>query len=176
MSALAAATTHAERRSPPAVRGATIADVPAIVALIDRYAGAEVMLPRSAESVVVALDHFLVAVDAPGAVVGCGALKEYSPSLAEVASLAVSPDSQGHGIGRMLVERLESLAAMRGIEELFALTLTAHFFESLGYEVTDRAHFPEKVQRDCAGCTRRSRCVETCVRRRLEQQRLAVAA
>jgi hypothetical protein len=35
-----------------------------------------------------AIDDYVVAVTPRGAVVGCGALKEYSPSVAEVAAIA----------------------------------------------------------------------------------------
>ena len=48
------------------------------------------LLPITEERVVLALEDFIVAVDVRGRVRACGALKEYSPSLAEVASLAVA--------------------------------------------------------------------------------------
>jgi N-acetylglutamate synthase-like GNAT family acetyltransferase len=108
-----------------------------------------------------------------GEVLACGALKEYSPSLAEVASLAVARAAHSRGLGRAIVTRLESLARRRGIAELFALTLTPGFFESAGYHVTERSRYPEKVRRDCSGCARRFGCAEVCVTRLLDAAALA---
>ncbi len=158
------------------LRIAQPANVDAIVALVNGYASDSVMLPIGAERVSLALDDFIVAVNARGHVRGCGALKEYSPSLSEVASLAVARDAHGGGIGRRVVAALETLARMRGVEELFALTLTAGFFESLGYEVRERTLYPEKLRRDCASCPRRLGCNEVCVARMLRADTLECAA
>jgi amino-acid N-acetyltransferase len=152
------------------------ADVAAIVALVNDYASDSVMLPISAERVMMALADFVVAADARGRVRACGALKEYSPSLAEVASLAVARDAHGGGLGRRVVAELEGLARVRGIEELFALTMTAAFFEAVGYAVTERARYPEKIRRDCATCVRRFGCTEVCVARMLRADTLEYAA
>lgn len=158
------------------LRMAQSGDVDAIVALVNGYASDSVMLPITSERVALALDDFVVAVDARGRVRACGALKEYSPSLAEVASLAVARDAHGSGLGRRVVAELEALARMRGIDELFALTLTAGFFESVGYVVTERARYPEKIRRDCASCLRRFGCNEVCVARMLRADTLEYAA
>ncbi|HEU4642732.1 MAG TPA: GNAT family N-acetyltransferase [Gemmatimonadaceae bacterium] len=158
------------------VRAARTSDVSGIASLIEGYARERVMLPRSAESITLALDSFVVAVDARGRVMACGALKEYSPSLAEVASLAVAPEAHGRGLGRAIVAELESLAEARGIGELFALTLTPRFFEAVGYAETDRARYPEKIRRDCASCTRRAACAEVCVWRELGAAAMREAA
>lgn len=158
------------------VRMAQPGDVAAIVSIVNDYAAESVMLSISAERVALSLDDFVVATDARGRVRACGALKEYSPSLAEVASLAVARDAHGSGIGRGIVAALEELARVRGIDELFALTLTAGFFEAVGYVVTDRARYPEKIRRDCAGCARRFGCAEICVARMLRADTLECAA
>jgi N-acetylglutamate synthase-like GNAT family acetyltransferase len=113
------------------------------------------MLPRSPEPVALALDDFTVAADGRGRVLGCGALREYSPSLAEISSLAVAPQAHGGGIGTAVVRALEQLARLRGVRELFALTLAPAFFEGLGYIAVDRTQYPEKMRRDCASCARR---------------------
>jgi amino-acid N-acetyltransferase len=55
------------------------------------------------------------------------------------------------------------LAGMRGIDELFALTMTEGFFVSAGYVITERARYPEKIRRDCSSCARRFGCAEVCV-------------
>ena len=163
-------------RDPSSLRMAQPGHVVAIVALVNGYASDSVMLPITSERVALALDDFVVVVDARGRVRACGALKEYSPSLAEVASLAVARDAHGSGLGRRVVAELEALARMRGIDELFALTLTAGFFESVGYSVTERARYPEKIRRDCATCPRRFGCSEVCVARMLRADTLEYAA
>lgn len=156
-------------------RSARASDVDSIVSLINGYAARAIMLFRTPESVRSTLHDFVVAVDHTGTVVACGALKEYSPSLAEVASVAVAEDAHGRGLGTRIVEEVERLARKRGVDELFALTLSPKFFESAGYAVTDRARYPEKIRRDCLRCPRRIRCNEYCVARLISEE-LAVAA
>jgi N-acetylglutamate synthase-like GNAT family acetyltransferase len=144
------------------VRRARATDVDAIARLNNFFADQHLMLRRTPEMIMVALDDYLVAVDDRGHVLGCGALKEYSPSVAEVAAIAVSPEAQGLGLGRKIVSAVEELARKRGIPEVFALTLEPAFFEALGYSRVDRARYPEKIRRDCIGCARRFACNETC--------------
>jgi amino-acid N-acetyltransferase len=157
------------------LRPACERDVDGIVSLINGYAAKAIMLFRTPESVRSTLHDFVVAVDHTGTVVACGALKEYSPSLAEVASVAVAEDAHGRGLGTRIVEAVERLARKRGIDELFALTLSPKFFESAGYAIADRARYPEKIRRDCLRCPRRIRCNEYCVARMISEE-LAVAA
>jgi amino-acid N-acetyltransferase len=156
-------------------RAARESDIAGIVALVNGYAAEAIMLYRSPESVRMTLHDFVVAVDPVGTVMACGALKEYSPSLAEVASVAVARDAHGLGLGSSIVAEVERLARKRGIDELFALTLTPRFFESAGYVIGDRALYPEKIRRDCLKCPRRIRCNEYCVVRQVQEE-IAVAA
>jgi N-acetylglutamate synthase-like GNAT family acetyltransferase len=163
-------------RDQRSLRMAQPGDIDGIVSLVNGYAFDSVMLPITSERVALALADFIVAADARGRVRACGALKEYSPSLAEIASLAVARDAHGSGLGRSVVAELEALARMREIDELFALTLTAGFFESVGYVVTERARYPEKIRRDCTSCARRFGCNEVCVARMLRADTLEYAA
>ena len=89
-------------RGDATVRRARAADVAGIVALVDAWAAEGLLLPRSAADVTGALDDYVVAVDGRGAVLACAALREYSPSLAELVSVAVSRRAQGLGLGRRL--------------------------------------------------------------------------
>jgi N-acetylglutamate synthase-like GNAT family acetyltransferase len=53
------------------------------------------------------------------------------------------------------------------------------FFEAVGYGVSDRARYPEKIRRDCVSCLRRFACPEVCVTRSMaapQTESLAVAA
>ena len=151
------------------VRPARASEVEEIARLNNSFADQHLMLRRTPEMIALALDDYVVAVDARGCVFGCGALKEYSPSVAEVAAIAVSPAAQGHGLGRRIVDAVEQLARKRGIPEVFALTLEPRFFEALGYQRVDRARYPEKIRRDCIGCARRFACNETCFAKSLRE-------
>ena len=144
------------------VRPAKLSEADAIARLNNFFADQHLMLRRTPEMIALNVDDYLVAVDAHGNILGCGALKEYSPSIAEVAAIAVSREAQGLGLGRRIVDAVEGLARKRGIPEVFALTLEPHFFEALGYLRVDRARYPEKIRRDCIGCARRFACNETC--------------
>jgi amino-acid N-acetyltransferase len=164
-----------ERSTSITLRPARPSDIDGIASLVNGYAAEAIMLYRSPDSVRMTLHDFVVAVGPDGSVMACGALKEYSPSLAEVASVAVARDAHGLGLGTAIVAEVEKLARKRGVDELFALTLTPKFFESAGYIVGDRALYPEKIRRDCLKCPRRIRCNEYCVVRPV-QEAIAVAA
>ena len=161
------------------IRPAKASEADAIARLNNFFADQHLMLRRTPEMIALAIDDYLVAVDERGRIMACGALKTYSPSVAEVAAIAVSPDAQGLGLGRRIVTAVENLARKRGIPEVFALTLEPQFFEALGYLRVDRARYPEKIRRDCIGCARRFACNETCFAKPLRDEReetLEVAA
>ncbi len=149
------------------VRSARSADAFAIAALNNRFARNGVMLLRTPEQIALAIDDYVVAVDARGTVMACGALKEYAPSLSEVAAIAVAPEAHGLGLGKAVVRAVEALAVKRGTTELFALTLEPGFFGAIGYHRVERARYPEKIRRDCIGCARRFACNEIAFARTL---------
>jgi N-acetylglutamate synthase-like GNAT family acetyltransferase len=161
------------------VRAARVQEADAIARLNNFFADQHLMLRRTPQMIALAIDDYVVAVDGRGRIVGCGALKEYSPSVAEVAAIAIAPNAQGMGLGRRIVSAVEALARTRAIPEVFVLTLEPSFFEALGYSRVDRARYPEKIQRDCIGCARRFACNETCfakLLREAEAQPLDAAA
>ena len=158
------------------VRSARPADAEAIATLIAEYAAMGLMLPRTPADILLAIEDFVVAVDAHDRVLGCGAVREYSPSLAEVSAIAVARAAHGQGLGSRIVRAVEGLARRRGVLEVFALTLAPRFFAELGYHVVDRGHYPEKVRRDCASCARRFGCAEVCLQRRLDADGMEAAA
>src|SRR3954471_8798548 len=117
--------------SPTTVRRAPRADVGQILELVSQYAAEGLMLPRTFDQIASRIDNYVVSADSSGCVVACAALEEYSPSLAEVSSVAVANSHQGRGLGTQVVLGVERLARSRDIEELFALSLTDDFFLSL---------------------------------------------
>jgi len=123
------------------------ADASQILELVSPYAAQGLMLPRTLEQIASRIDNYVVATDAAGRVLACAALEEYSPSLAEVSSVAVAPAQHGKGLGTQVVLGVERLARARDIEEVFALSLTDNFFLSLGYKATTISRYPEKLAR-----------------------------
>ena len=71
------------------VERANETDLPALVALNNRFAPEGLTLTRSADFAYVHLADYRVIRDADGGVLGCVALDEYSPSVVELISLAV---------------------------------------------------------------------------------------
>jgi amino-acid N-acetyltransferase len=120
------------------------------------------LLPRSLESIRENIADWIVA-DDRGRIVGVGSVVEMGPTLLEVRSLAVAHEYRKNGIGREIVLSLEELAWARGMPQVFALTRAVPFFEKLGYSVTVKEDFPEKVWRDCLICPVRSACDEVAV-------------
>ena len=134
------------------------------------------MLRRTPETISLAIDDYVVVQRADGGLLACGALKEYSPSVAEVAAIAVSKDAHGKGLGRAIVKAVEDLARKRGIFDVFALTLQPDFFAAIGYQRVDRARYPEKIRRDCLACSRRFACNEICFAKSLLAAEIVRAA
>ncbi|CAN5908668.1 hypothetical protein BH11GEM2_BH11GEM2_13320 [soil metagenome] len=149
------------------VRRARPRDAAAISELNNRFADEGQMLWRSPEIISLAIDDYVVVQRANGELLACGALKEYSPSVAEVAAIAVSKAAHGKGLGRAIVSAVEDLARMRGTYDVFALTLQPEFFTAIGYQRVDRARYPEKIRRDCLACARRFACNEICFAKNL---------
>ena len=136
----------ASQAARPVVRPAIRADVDQIRELVSCYAAQGLMLPRTFEQVEMNIDNYVVATST-GRVVACAALEEYSPSLAEVSSVAVAESEHGRGLGTDVVLGVERLARARDIAEVFALSLSDQFFLSLDYTPTSIARYPEKLVR-----------------------------
>ena len=158
------------------VRRARVQDAEAISRLNNTFANEGQMLKRTPETIALAIDDYVVVQNTSGELLACGALKEYSPSVAEIAAIAVSREAHGKGLGRAIVSAVEALARKRGIYDVFALTLQPEFFSAIGYLRVDRARYPEKIRRDCLGCARRFACNETCFAKNLMLEEIVLAA
>ncbi len=151
------------------IRTAGLGDAREIHALLEGFAARGLLLPRTLDQVCRTIRDFVVAVEA-GRIVGCGALKIYSETLAEVGALAVAEDRHGAGIGSRIVRALDAEAWALGIRRLFALTLQESFFHRLGFRTVHVSEFPEKIARDCAVCDRRTDCIEIAVAREVTHE------
>lgn len=150
------------------VRPARVADMLRVEPLIADFAARGLMLPKTLEHLSRHFREFVVAADAEGDVVGCAALRVYTPQLAEVGSLAVADSAQGGGVGGRLVRAVEEEARKLGIGAVFALTLRDGFFHRLGYRTVPKEMFPLKVWADCRGCPKLHACDEIAVVRELD--------
>ena len=145
-----------------AVRKARIGDIHAIHALINDYAGQGIMLPRTEFEMSENIRDFTVAYSGDE-LVGCGALHFYTPTTAEVRSLAVDPRVKKHGVGRTIVEALESEAREHGLHAIFAFTYVPDFFRRMGFAEVDRGSLPLKAWKDCLRCPKFQCCDEIAV-------------
>ena len=117
------------------VRPATTADIPALERFIAPFVEDGKLLRRTVDELADLLDEFFVAV-LRGEIVGCAALEVYSPKLAEIRSLAVSPTVQGMGVGRHLVDACVARARDLRILEVMAITSSEAFFLACGFDFT----------------------------------------
>jgi amino-acid N-acetyltransferase len=152
------------------VRPAEEGDVQAIVDIVNANARLGHLLPRSAENIRASLANWLVA-EVDGVVAGIGSLLAMSPTLVEVRSLAVLPAYRRYGVGARIVRGLVERAHERGIPTVFALTRAVPFFEHMGFAITAKERFPEKVWTDCVICPLKDACDETAVVLELKETR-----
>lgn len=141
--------------------------------VINAYAAKGIMLPRTEFEMAENIRDFVVAeasdLEASShALVGCGALHFYTPTSAEVRSLAVHPDRKSEGLGRRIVEALEAEAVEHGLASMFAFTYVPGFFQKLGYDQVDRGLLPLKAWKDCLRCPKFQACDEIAMLKRLK--------
>lgn len=122
-------------------------DIAAIAALNNLFAAEGKTLQRTPQFVEEHLADYRVLRGEDGKIIGCVALDEYSPSLAELVGLAVHPSARGRGYGIMLIEAIADLARRRGYDELFAVSFSERLFERAGFTKVKLDEFPEKILR-----------------------------
>jgi N-acetylglutamate synthase-like GNAT family acetyltransferase len=138
-------------------RRARSSDASAIHALIAHYAAQGILLPRTEANVREQFSHFLV-LEEKGQLAGCVSLESYGPDLAEIRSLAVSPEIRGRGLGSRLVGFAVSEARRLKIARVFAVTHAPEFFVHQGFALSHRRAIPAKIARDCASCPKARHC------------------
>lgn len=142
-------------------------DIPPILELINWYAASGIMLPRTEFEMSENIRDFSIAYEGDR-LAGCAALHFYTPTTAEVRSLAVWPEFKERGMGRVLVESLEREARENDLEAIFAFTYVAGFFKKLGFSEVERGELPLKAWKDCLRCPKFQHCDETAVLKRLK--------
>ena len=144
------------------VRKASMFDIPALLQLINNYAAQGIMLPRTEFELSENIRDFTVLYSGID-LLASGALHFYTPTSGEVRSLAVTPGIQQRGLGRRIVEALETEAIENGLHAIFAFTYVAEFFIKLGFHEVERGELPLKVWKDCLRCPKFQCCDEIAV-------------
>lgn len=141
------------------IRKARPSDVLAMLDLINGYARAGLMLPRTEFEMCENIRDFSVAYR-DGELLGCGALHFYTPQMAELRSLAVAEKTKSAGIGRRLVDSLIEEGRDYTLDVVFTFTYVVQFFEKCGFQVVDRGTLPLKAWKDCVRCPHFTACDE----------------
>jgi amino-acid N-acetyltransferase len=116
------------------------ADLPSILALLERNQLPRAEIERYVESTVVVRE------DGGGRVVGCAAIEPYG-TVGLLRSVAVEPSLHGRGLGTRLTDAALDLARRRGVRTLYLLTETAMpFFTRFGFQVVPRSAVPAPVR------------------------------
>ena len=89
--------------------------------------------------------RFLVAVTEDERLVGCGQVKPHGEDILELASIAVSPEFRGQGIGRRVVERL----LIENPRPLYLICMSHNgpFYEKFGFQILSSRQMPRYYQR-----------------------------
>ncbi len=117
------------------VRATTEDDVENLGRFIEPFVQQGRLLPRTWDELEDLTMHGFVAV-ADGTIVGFAALEIYSSKLAELRSLAVSSEFQGHGVGKALVRACVERAQRHNVFEVMAITSSEEFFQRCGFDFT----------------------------------------
>jgi amino-acid N-acetyltransferase len=127
--------TMVTREAYEGTRGATLADVGGILALIRPLEEEGVLVRRPRKLLEMDIEKFTV-VERDGMIIACAALYAFAEErIAELACVAVHPDYRRTGRGDALLEYMEGRARSLGIERLFVLTTHAsHWFVERGFE------------------------------------------
>ena len=139
------------------LREATIDDVGGILRLIEPLEADGTLVFRGRELLEQEIQRFIV-IEHDGIIVGCAALYPFpSGKEAELAALAVRPESRRLGYGEKLVDQVSAEAKRRGLKRLFVLTtLATHWFIERGFSESDIDALPE-ARRSLYNLQRRSK-------------------
>ncbi|CAL9228395.1 unnamed protein product [Arabidopsis halleri] len=125
-------------------RDARVEDLAGIRHLIKPLEESGVLVRRTDEELLRALDSFVV-VEREGQIIACAALFPFfQDKCGEVAAIAVASDCRGQGQGDKLLDYIEKKASSLGLEKLFLLTTrTADWFVRRGFQECSIEIIPE---------------------------------
>lgn len=150
------------------IRKAQIKDATIIHGLINAYAAADLMMPRSLNEIFENIRDFWVAVNPKEKITGCVSLHIVGwNNLAEIKSLAVDKKWQRKGIGGELIESCLEEAQELQIGSVFALSYKPKFFKKFGFRVISKSKLPHKVWAECCNCPKFPNCGEIALIKKL---------
>ncbi len=112
---------------------ATDIDIERIVGLLNANRHDPSMFVRPIKDVSKNIGDFIVARGSDDQTVGCAALHRYTPSEAEILSVAILPQRQGRGRGSMLTEKCIEMANKQNVDHLWLATLKPAYFSRFGF-------------------------------------------
>ncbi len=129
------------------IRPAKIDDVGGILALIEPLEADGTLVKRNRERLEQEIANFEV-IEHDGRILACAALYPFAEEKsAELACLAVAPETRDAGYGERLLLACEARAKEMKIRRMFALTTRAqHWFLAQGFKESGVAVLPEKRQ------------------------------
>ncbi len=89
--------------------------------------------------------RFVVAADARDQVIACGQLRPHTGEILELASLAVRPEFQGQGLGRLIIEDL--LKKSPRPLYLMCMSKNGGLYEKFGFHTLEYKDMPRYFQR-----------------------------
>ena len=89
--------------------------------------------------------HFILAVDGEGSIIGCGQVKLHADASRELASLAVLPGWRGRGVARAIIEQL--LELHQGRLYLTCRSVLGPMYEKFGFQVIQIDEMPPYFRR-----------------------------
>lgn len=141
------------------IRKAVMSDTEAMYNLIEQYAVQGQLLHRTRASMYENLQSFYVAVENTK-ILGVASLIILDCDLAEIRSLVVSPDSEGRGIGKALVNMIIEETRRLEIKRLISLTYQVEFFQKCDFNIVTKDTLPQKMWKDCVNCPKCESCDE----------------
>ncbi|CAH8326102.1 unnamed protein product [Eruca vesicaria subsp. sativa] len=138
-------------------RDAKVDDLAGIRHIIKPLEESGVLVSRTNEELLQALDSFVV-VEREGQIIACAALFPFfQEKCGEVAAIAVASDCRGQGQGDKLLDYIEKKASSLGLETLFLLTTrTADWFVRRGFQECSIQVIPE-TRRERINLSRKSK-------------------
>ncbi len=117
------------------IRKAKVADLSAILKLVNFYSSKGKLLRRNKREVKKNIGSFFVAVK-NGVIVGCASLDIYSRKMAEIRSLAVKSSEMHSGVGTGLAKACIAKAKKKKILEVMVISSEEKFFKNIGFNYT----------------------------------------
>ncbi|PWK28298.1 acetyltransferase (GNAT) family protein [Arcicella aurantiaca] len=87
-------------------------------------------------------DHAMIVDAETDKIVGVARMQTNTPTQGQVRCVAVAPEVQGKGVGKLLMKYLEDVAKAKGIKEIIldARENAVKFYQSIGYDIVEDSY------------------------------------